>query len=84
MYDSQPELSKWILEFRGPKQRTICDISCVQYMVMKGGPWCLCVISKKGALIFCICCTKTLFAESKLNLSFFLGICFWMKVHFTL
>jgi len=28
--------------------------------------------------------TETLFAESKLNVPFCLGICFYVKVHFTL
>jgi len=38
---------------------------------------------KKGP-IFSTCYTKTSFAESKFNLSFCLGICFCVNVHFTL
>jgi len=47
----------WISKFRSqrqnsqkvaPKHGTICDVSCVQYGVLKRGPWPLYVISKKG------------------------------------
>jgi len=40
-------------------------------------------LSERGP-IFYTCYTKTLFAESKFNFSFCLGICFCVKVHFTL
>jgi len=38
----------------------------------------------KGTPILRTCYTETLFAESKFNVLFCLGICFCVKVHFTL
>jgi len=40
--------------------------------------------SQKVGPIFCTCYTEILFVETKVNFSFCLGICFYVKVHFTL
>jgi len=56
----------------------MCTISGV-----KKGPLALYLLTlyKNGALIFCTCYAKTLFAESKLNFSCYLGNFLWLEVN---
>jgi len=48
------------------------------------GPYTYSSHIKTGAPIFCSGYTESLFAEMKLNFSFFLGICFCVKARLTL
>jgi len=61
-------------------------MSFAQYMVLKKGPMSLCLFTlhQKRAPIFYTCYTKILLAETNLNFSFCLDICFCVKVNFTL
>jgi len=61
-------------------------MSFAQYVVLKKGPLplCLFMLHQKRTPVFYTCCTNILLAESTLNFSFCLEICFCVKVHFTL